>query len=81
MMMQDMMKQCCAEEGMPDFEKMKQFMERCGKEGFSEDHIAMMKQFCAGKDMPDVEKMKAMMEKCGCKVPETTTESKSEGCH
>lgn len=80
-MMQDMMKQCCGEDGMPDFEKMKQFMEHCGKEGFSEDHIAMMKQFCAGKEMPDIEKMKAMMEKCGCMVSGSTTESKSEGCH
>jgi hypothetical protein len=80
-MMQDMMKQCCGEHGMPDFEKMKQFMEQCGKEGFSEDQLAMMKQFCAGKEMPGVEKMKAMMEKCGCMVSESATESKSECCH
>ena len=25
-----MMKECCAQEGMPDFEKMKQMMEKCG---------------------------------------------------
>jgi hypothetical protein len=25
-----MMKQFCGQEGMPDFEKMKQFMETCG---------------------------------------------------
>ena len=80
-MMQDMMKKCCSEDGMPDFEKMKQFMEQCGKEGFSEDHIAMMKQFCAGNEMPDVEKMKAMMQKCGCMVSEFVTKSKSECCH
>jgi hypothetical protein len=29
-MMQEMMKQCCGEGGMPDFDKMKQFMEKCG---------------------------------------------------
>ena len=80
-MMQDMLKQCCGENGMPDFEKMKQFMEQCGKEGFSEEHIAMMKQFCAGKEMPDIEKMKEIMEKCGCKTLESTSESKSECCH
>jgi hypothetical protein len=30
-MMSEMMKQCCGDDGMPDFEKMKQFMEQCGK--------------------------------------------------
>ena len=29
-MMDEMTKQCCGEEGMPDFETMKQFMEKCG---------------------------------------------------
>lgn len=67
-MMQEMMKQCCTDEGKPDFEKMKQFMEHCGKQQFSEDEFAMMKQFCAQEAMPDVDKMKQMMEKCGCHV-------------
>ncbi|MDH3671156.1 MAG: hypothetical protein OES46_08305 [Gammaproteobacteria bacterium] len=68
MMMSEMMKQCCGKEGMPDFEKMKQFMQSCGKKEFSEDEMAMMKQFCGQEAMPDVENMKQLMEKCGCHV-------------
>ncbi len=30
-MMEEMMKQCCGPEGKPDFEKMKKFMEGCGR--------------------------------------------------
>lgn len=67
-MMEEMMKQCCTADGKPDFEKMKQFMEHCGKQQFSEDELAMMKQFCAHKGMPDVEQMKDMMDKCGYRV-------------
>lgn len=65
-MMQEMMKQCCGDDGKPDFEKMIKFMQSCGKKGFSEDEMAMMKQFCCGEGMPDPKKMKQMMEKCGC---------------
>ena len=68
-MMEEMMKQCCGEGGNPDFEKMKQFMEKCGKEQFSEEQIAMMKRFCGEKGMPDFEKMKQFMEHCGCRFP------------
>ena len=68
-MMNEMMKQCYGDDGMPDFEKMKQFMEQCGKQEFTEEHMAMMEAFCAGKDMPDVDKMKIVMEKCGCHIP------------
>jgi len=74
-MMNDMMKQCCGADGMPDFEKMKQYMEQCGKKEFGEEHIAMMKEFCGGKDMPDFEKMKVMMKKCGCHVPESESKA------
>ena len=70
-MMHEMMKQCCGDDGMPNFEKMKQFMEQCGKKEFNEEHMAMMKAFCAGEEMPDFQKMKAMMEKCGCHIPES----------
>lgn len=70
MMMTEMMKQCCTAEGKPDFEKMKQFMESCGKQGFSEDDMSMMKQFCSRENMPDAEKMEQLMEKCGCHIPE-----------
>ena len=68
-MMEDMMKQCCGEGGTPDFEKMKQFMEKCGKEQLSEDEIATMKGMCGGEDMPDFAKMKQFMERCGCRLP------------
>ena len=70
-MMQEMMKQCCGAEGKPDFEKMKQFMEHCGKQDFSDDHIAMMKQFCDQQGLPDKAKMMQMMESCGCHIPES----------
>lgn len=73
MTMEEMMKQCCGPEGKPDFEKMKEFMEKCGKTGFGEDEMRMMKECCAQEGMPDPEKMKAMMEKCGCHVPEATS--------
>ena len=67
-MMQEMMKRCCNDEGMLDYEKVKEFMQSCGKQGFSEDEIAMMKQFCRGEGMPDPEKMKELMKKCGCHI-------------
>jgi hypothetical protein len=67
-MVTDMMKQCCGEDGMPNFEKMKHFMEDCGKERFSDDETQMMKHFCGSGGMPDPEKMKELMEKCGCNV-------------
>ena len=67
-MMPDMMKQCCGEDGKPDFENMKQFMKNCGKEHFSGDEMEMMKKFCGSAAMPDPEKMKALMEKCRCNV-------------
>jgi len=67
-MMQEMMKQCCGAEGKPDFDKMKHFMEHCGKQEFNDDEIAMMKQFCSQDGMPDMAKMKDLMEKCGCQT-------------
>jgi hypothetical protein len=63
-----MMKQCCNTKGKPDFERMKQFMENCGKQGFSDDEMSMMKQFCSQEERPNTEKMKQLMEKCGCHV-------------
>jgi hypothetical protein len=67
-MMPDMMKQCCGEDGKPNFEKMQQFMKSCGKEQFSDDEMKMMKQFCGSERMPDPEKVKTLMEKCRCNV-------------
>ena len=66
-MMQEMMNQCCTDDGKPDFEKMKQFMEHCGKRGLSEEQIAIMKGFCGQEGMPDMTKMMEFMEKCGCR--------------
>jgi len=65
-MMQEMMKQCCGAAGKPDFEKMKQFMQHCGKQEFSDNDVTMMKQFCGQEGMPNMMKMKELMEKCGC---------------
>ena len=67
-MMEEMMKKCCGEEGIPDFEKMKQFMESCGKAEFSEEEVATMKKFCT-EAMANCEKMKQFMESRGCRCP------------
>lgn len=71
-MMEEMMKRCCGPEGKPDFEKMKKFMESCGKTQFDEEEVRMMKECCTQKGKPDFGKMKRMMEKCGCRLPEST---------
>ena len=55
-MMSEMMKLCCGDDGMPSFEKMKQFMEQCGKKGFTEEHMAMMKAFLRRKRHPGFRK-------------------------
>ena len=65
-MMREMMEQCCGEDGKPDFEKMKSFMQKCGKTEFTDDELQMMHQFCSQGGGPDAEKMKQFMEKCGC---------------
>jgi len=44
--MNEAMKQCCGEDGKPDFGEMKRFMEKCGKVHFGDHEIEMMKQFC-----------------------------------
>ena len=41
-MMNEMMAECCGDTGKPDFNKMKTFMEKCGKQDFSEEELAMM---------------------------------------
>ncbi len=68
-MMNEVMKQCCGKGGKPDFGKMKQFMEKCGKAHFGDHEIETMKQFCSQEGMPDFEKMKQFMETCGCHLP------------
>ena len=69
-----MMKGCCDRMGQPNFEKMKNFMERCGKHTFSDEEISTMNQFCAHEDKTDVEKIMAFMERCGC-FPQHAPES------
>ncbi len=64
--MMQMMKECCDEDGMPDFDKMMAFMQMCGKAEFTEDETKMMRQFCNQGGMPNAEEMKQFMEKCGC---------------
>ncbi|MHC4992650.1 MAG: hypothetical protein ACYTGC_16895 [Planctomycetota bacterium] len=63
----EMMKECCSGEGMPVFEKMKQFMEEYGKQHFTEDEIKKMKEFCCGEGEFDCEKMMQFMKGCGCR--------------
>lgn len=73
-MMNEMMQQCCGADGKPDFDMMKQFMERCGKSEFSDDDVNRMKQLCGQEKMPDMDSMNKMMESCGCRMPETAQE-------
>lgn len=65
-MMSEMMKGCCGEDGMPDLEKMKHFMQMCGKTEFSDKEVEMMREFCSHSGKPNAEKMKQLMEECGC---------------
>jgi hypothetical protein len=61
----EMMSQCCGAEGKFDFEKMKAFMERCGKTDFTRDQIEEMKKLCCDHgEMCD--KMMHFMKSCGC---------------
>ena len=70
--MQWMTKRCCDQTGKPNFERMQDFMERCGKHGFSDEEVSTMHQFCADEDKADFDKMMAFMEKCGCFPPPLT---------
>ena len=79
MKMEEMMKQCCGEGGMPDLEKMKQFMEGFGKMDFDEGKMKMMKEFCGKEGKPHPQEMKAIMEKCGCSLPQTGETESGEG--
>ncbi len=63
---QEMVSKCCARDGLPDFEKMKSFMARCGKRNFEEDELTMMKQFCKQERKPGREKLQQLMEDCRC---------------
>jgi hypothetical protein len=65
-MMSQMMKECCGEDGTPNFEKMKGFMQLLGKTDFSDAESEMLRKFCSQSGKPDAEKMKQLMEKCGC---------------
>ena len=62
-----MMKQCCGDDGKPDFEKMKQFMERCCRERVGDDEMRIMKEICSREGTSDLKKMKELMEICGCR--------------
>ncbi len=70
--------ECCGDDGKPDLNKMKVFMEKCGKQDFSEEELAMMckttrffleNHFCGPEGRPDAKKMKQFMENRGCCVP------------
>lgn len=76
-MMQEMMKRCCGEDGRPDFDRMKWFMQECGMAGFSDEHIAAMKRFCSGEGMPDFQEMRRFVEGCGC-MPKGEAEAEKE---
>ena len=75
MMMQEMMNQCCTDDSKPDLNKMKAFMEKCGKQDFSEEELAMMCQTprfflenhsCGPEGRPDAKQMKQLFGNCGC---------------
>ena len=74
-MMQEMMNQCCGNDSKPDLNKMKAFMEKSGKQDFSEEELATMCQttrfffqnnFCGLEGRPDDKQMKQLFGNCGC---------------
>jgi len=79
MKMEEMMKQCCGEGGMPDPEKMKEFVESFGKKDFGEAQMEMIKGFCCGEGKPNTQEMRSLMEKCGCSLPQTAKTESGEG--
>jgi hypothetical protein len=69
--MNEMMEQCCSGDGRPDFDMMRRFMGRCGKNEFTDDDVEKMTLFCCGKGKPNMSRMKKMMQSCGCQIPES----------
>ena len=78
-MINEMMAECCGGDGNPDLNKMKVFMEKCGKQDFSKKELATMcqatrfsleKHFCGPESKPDAKQlkqfMKVFMEDCEC---------------
>lgn len=57
-MLHEMMKWCCSENGTPQFEKMKQFMESCAKRQFGEKEPANMKECCSWIGTTSVDEQK-----------------------
>ncbi len=68
-MMNEIIAECCSDDGKPDFDKLKAFMEKCGKHDFSEGDIAMMNLFCGPEGTLDPRQLKMFMENRGCSVP------------
>ena len=75
-MMNEMMAECCGDTGKPDFNKMKTFMEKCGKQDFSGEELAMMceatrfsfeKHCCGPEGRPDTKQMKQLFGDCNCR--------------
>ena len=74
-MMQEMMNQCCEDNNKPDLNKMKAFLEKSGKQDFSEEELAFMCQtirfffennFCGPGGRSDDKQMKQLLGNCGC---------------
>jgi hypothetical protein len=75
-MMNEMMAECCDDNGKPDFNKMNTFMEKCGKQDFSEEELATMceatrfsfeKHCCGPAGRPDTKQMKQLFGDCNCR--------------
>ena len=75
--MNEMMAECCDDDGKLDLNKMKGFMEKCGKQDFSEEELAMMKQFCRPEGKPDAEQMKW----CVCHTRRAMPDGSHDGNH
>ena len=69
-MMDEMMKQCCGPDGRADVERLKAFMERCGKKEFSIEEFQLMEEFCARDKAPDAAQMRELMDNCRCHIQE-----------
>lgn len=69
--MNEIMQQCCTGDGRADFDKIRRFMEQCGKTHFSHADIGRMQEYCDQAGMADIAKMQDLMVSCGCQFPET----------
>jgi len=75
-MINEMMAECCGEDGKPDLNRIKEFMEKCDKQEFTEHELAMMcqstrfnveKSIYGSEGRPGEKQMKQLFGDCNCR--------------